>query len=311
MIKRLTSASGTDTGFGRYGDYQIVWNRPRPGSRPGNYYEDQGVETNGGESEIVKAYSTDNYTKWAIEYLNGEGPEANKPWYLRLCYGAVHEGPFAPAQRHLARTLMPAWLFPLTSFRHVPASPTIFKTSPTGFRMKTVPHLKGRKRATGELSSGRGIHGSDLNSWIRQYHQGVLALDEAVGKLIKTLKESGQYENTLIVFTSDQGFPRGQHGFRTKAAAYDANIRSPMIVSMPDRLPQSKVCDAPVGGADLVPTFFDFSGIDLPWQMHGRSLLPMLTEPQTCVLTQQTHRSVSLQWRASVHHRGQQSAPRT
>jgi arylsulfatase A-like enzyme len=108
-----------------------------------------------------------------------------------------------------------------------------------------------------------------------------LALDESVGKLIQTLKETGQYDNTLIVFTSDQGIAFGQHGYRIKVAPYDANIRSPLIVSMPSRLPSGKVCDTPVGGPDLVPTFFEFAGIDLPWKMHGRSLGPMLEDPTT------------------------------
>lgn len=141
------------------------------------------------------------------------------------------------------------------------------------------PHLKGRRRATGEQSPGTGLHGSTLNDWVRQYHQGVLALDEAIGKIVKTLKETGQYENTLIVFTSDQGFAWGQHGFRAKVAPYDANIRSPLIVSMPKLLPQKAVCNTPVGGPDLVPTFFELAGIKLPWKMHGRSLVPLLKKP--------------------------------
>ena len=114
-----------------------------------------------------------------------------------------------------------------------------------------------------------------------EYHQGVLALDEAVGKLVETLKETGQYNNTLIVFTSDQGFAWGQHGFRSKVAPYDANVRSPLIVSMPSKLPSGAVVDSPVGGVDLVPTFFSFAGLDLPWKMHGEDLTPLLTKPET------------------------------
>jgi arylsulfatase A-like enzyme len=107
----------------------------------------------------------------------------------------------------------------------------------------------------------------------------VLALDEAVGKLIQGLKDSGQYDNTLIVFTSDQGFARGQHGFRSKLAPYDATIRSPWIFSMPAKLPSGEVCGRPVSGPDLIPTFFKVAGIDLPWKMHGRDLTPLLEKP--------------------------------
>ena len=67
---------------------------------------------------------------------------------------------------------------------------------------------------------------------------------------------------------------------RDRLAPYDATIRSPLIVSMPSRLPENKVCRTPVSGVDLVPTFFEFAELDLPWAMHGRNLLPLLEKPQ-------------------------------
>lgn len=271
--------TGTDTGAGRDWDHQVVWNRPRHTKNAGSYYRDQLIERNGGEAKMEAGYSTDNYTKWAVEYLNGEGRDADKPWYLWVCYGAVH-GPFTPAKRHLdaypdATVPVPADIYPPRA-----GKPEYMQRIANWFEGEDGrPHFKGRRRATGEIAPGKGIHGSDLDSWVRQYHQGVLALDEAVGTLVQTLKDTEQYENTLIVFTSDQGFAWGQHGFRTKVAPYDATIRSPMIVSMPARLPRGEVCDTPVGGVDLVPTFFRFAGIDLPWEMHGRDLTPMLQDP--------------------------------
>ena len=97
MGKWLT---GSVTGFGRDGDYQVVWNRPRHPDNSGNYFYDQLIETNGGKAKLTKGYSTDNYTKWAVNYIRGANRQADKPWNLWLCYGAVH-GPFTPAKRHL------------------------------------------------------------------------------------------------------------------------------------------------------------------------------------------------------------------
>lgn len=271
--------SGTDTGHGRDWDHQIVWNRPAHPANAGNYYKDQLIEFNGQPARMVKGYSTDNYTDWAVDYLKGEGRRPDRPWYLWLCYGAVH-GPFTPAARHLeaypdAKVPVPADIYPPR-----PGKPEYMQHVQNWIKGPDGrPHFKGRRRATGEFSPGRGKHGSDLDSWVRQYHQGVLALDEAVGRLVATLKETGQYDNTLIVFTSDQGFAWGQHGFRTKVAPYDANIRSPLIISMPARLPRGKVCAAPVSGPDLVPTFFRFAGIRTPWKMHGEDLTPWLENP--------------------------------
>jgi len=119
-----------------------------------------------------------------------------------------------------------------------------------------------------------------LQQWVQQVNECVLSLDEGVGKLMETLKASGQLENTLVVFTADQGFAMGEHGCRSKLAPYDANYRSPLIVSMPGTLPEGKVCQQPVGGPDLVMTFHAFAGLELPWKMHGRDLTPILRNPE-------------------------------
>ena len=80
--------------------------------------------------------------------------------------------------------------------------------------------------------------------WVRQVNECTLAIDEGVGKLLETLKASGQLENTLLIFTADQGFSSGEHGFRTKLAPYDANYNSPLIISRPGTLPEGKVVSA-------------------------------------------------------------------
>jgi len=91
--------TGTDTGFGRDWDYQIVWNRPAHPDNAPKYYDDQLLSFNGGPPTRTEGYSTDNYTRWAEEFIRGKHREAGKPWYLWLCYGAVH-GPSTPADRH-------------------------------------------------------------------------------------------------------------------------------------------------------------------------------------------------------------------
>jgi arylsulfatase A-like enzyme len=116
-------------------------------------------------------------------------------------------------------------------------------------------------------------------AWVWQVNECARALDEGVGKVLAALKESGQLENTLVVFTADQGFGMGEHGFRTKLGPYDATFRSPLIVSQLGKIPAGKVCEQPVGGQDLVVTFFRTAGFELPWTMHGRDLTPLFTDP--------------------------------
>ena len=271
--------TGTDTGFGRDWDYQVVWNRPRHPDNSGNYFYDQLIETNGGKAKLTKGYSTDNYTKWAVDYIKGENRTADKPWYLWLCYGAVH-GPFTPAKRHLGlypdlRVPTPKDIYPPR-----PGKPDYMQKIEYWVKDKNGrPELKGGQFGGQTVEGSKGIHGNTLTDWVRQYHQGVRALDESVGTLIKTLKATGQYKNTLVVFTSDQGFGWGQHGFCRKIAPYDGTIRSPLIVSMPSRIAEGRVCRHPVAGVDLVPTFFRFAGLELPWEMHGHDLTPLLKKP--------------------------------
>jgi len=273
--------TGTDTGFGRDWDHQIVWNRPRHTSNSGAYYYDQLIETDGGEARLTEGYSTDNYTAWADEFIRGAHRDADKPWYLWVCYGAVH-GPFTPADRHLdsypdITVPTPADIYPPRQGKPDWQQKIEFWVKDDAGR----PVMKGGAFGGRTVEGIKGIHGNTLTDWVRQYHQGVLAIDEGVGRLMKSLEESGQLENTLVVFTSDQGFGWGQHGFCTKLAPYDATVRSPLIVSMPGTIPQNQVCKKPAGGVDLVPTFFRFAGIELPWKMHGHDLTPLLKAPET------------------------------
>jgi arylsulfatase A-like enzyme len=272
--------TGVDTGANRDWDHQMVWNRPRYQKNSGNYFYDQLIETNGGPPKLTKGYSTDNYTNWAEDFIRGENRDAEQPWYLWVCYGAVH-GPFTPAERHRddypdAKVPTPKDIYgPRAGKPDWQQKIAFWEPGPKG-----LPQMIGGQFGGRTVEGAKSIHGNTLDGWVRMYHQGVKALDESVGRLVSALKESGQYENTLIVFTSDQGFAWGQHGFCTKLAPYDANIRSPLIVSMPSRLPEGVTVESPVAGVDLVPTFFSFAGIDLPWKMHGHDLTPVLTNPQ-------------------------------
>ena len=109
----------------------------------------------------------------------------------------------------------------------------------------------------------------------------MLAIDESVGRLLIALKESGQDENTLIVFTSDQGFAWGQKGFKSKVAPYRATVAAPFIIRPPKAIAKNcagRVIDSPVSGVDIPPTFFAQAGLELPWPMHGHDLSPLFSK---------------------------------
>ncbi len=263
--------TGNDKGHGRAWDYSAIWDHTN-GKVYGGYYVDQRIDFNGGPPEKVSGYSTDNYTDWAVEYVRQRADQPDQPWYLWLCYDAVHH-PFMPADRHGDE-------YPKTPL--VPVPKDIYPPRPDKPRYM---HNYGlwRELADGQAECIRRTpahFGRTLTQLVRQYNRAVLAIDEGVGRVVAALEQTGQLENTVVIFTSDQGYAWGQHGFAWKYAPYDANINAPLLVRYPKRFPQGEVCEQPVGGHDLIPTFFALAGIELPWEMHGRSILPLLEDPQ-------------------------------
>lgn len=276
--------TGTDAGYGRDWDYQVVWNRPKHPDNAGAYYTRQLLAFNG-EERWQEGYPADNYTEWACDYIRGRHRDPRKPWYLWVCYGNVH-GPNTPAARHQGKyasleTPLPADIFPprpdkpaylnKTQAWVLGADGRVYAGKSAGEQVgddQTAPDKRGRKP------------GVLYDDWVRRVHECALALDEGVGQLLAALRDSGQLENTLVVYTADQGFAMGEHGLRSKLAPYDASYRSPLIVSFAGRYPAGQECSAAVNGADLAATFLALAEVDVPWKLHGRDLTPLLENPR-------------------------------
>lgn len=270
--------TGTDTGYGRDWDYQIVWNRPAHPDNAGNYYKDQILSFNGQERE-VKGYSTDNYTDWAVEYINGQHRDKDKPWYLWLCYGAVH-GPTTPAERHVGKYAGNAAPLPKDIFGPWPDKPAYLenvKAWTPGKDGKPAMRTRGPRQGNFDVDEP----GKSYEKWVQQVNECAMAVDEGVARVMKALAESGQLANTLVIYTADQGYALGEHGLSQKVAAYDAAISSPLIISQPGKIPEGKVCRHPVNSPDLVTLFCNTAEIQLPWKTHGQDIRPLLKNPET------------------------------
>ncbi len=267
--------TGTDAGFGRDWDHQIVWNRPKHPDNAGAYYEKQTLAIDGVEKQ-VEGYPADNYTKWAVDYVKGANRDKTKPWFLWLCYGSVH-GPSKPAARHLGKYKDAKVPEPADLLGPWPGNGDYLKNTLAWHKDKNGGIRAG---SNGEkVGDGAGEKGTTYADWVRQVNECVPAIDEGVGELIKTLKETGQLENTLVIYTADQGFAMGEHGMRMKIAPYDANYRSPLIAFMPGTVAAGKKCKQVANAPDLVSTFFSFAGFKPPADLHGHDLTPLLKNP--------------------------------
>lgn len=118
---------------------------------------------------------------------------------------------------------------------------------------------------------------------LAHYGAMVTTLDHHVGELLAALEKSGKRDNTLVVFTSDNGGHPNYAGNAplrgSKWNLYEGGIRVPMIVRWPEVVPPGSVCETPVWSADLFPTFAGIAGADASTAKDGRSLLPLLKDP--------------------------------
>ncbi|MCL4861208.1 MAG: sulfatase-like hydrolase/transferase [Caldilineaceae bacterium] len=110
------------------------------------------------------------------------------------------------------------------------------------------------------------------------YYAMIKLIDDQVGRIVQALEESGQRNNTVIIFTSDHGEMLGDHGLIQKGCRfYEGLVRVPLIWSWPGRFRQGLRSDALVALLDIAPTLLDLAGQPIPERMQGRSLLPILT----------------------------------
>ena len=249
---------GEDVGQGRDWDYSVLWDRLGPRSNRSAYYHGTLVRYNGGERVMLNGYSTDRYTDLAVSFIEGR-KNTEKPWFLWLCYGGVH-APFTPADRH--------------EDEYGDAPDTEIPEDIFGPRPTKPEHLVNYTR----WNKGADGQPEGFDAAVKKYNRAVASLDNGVGRVVAALRESGQLENTLIVYTSDQGFAWGQHGSREKWMGYDANIAAPLIISLPSLVSSGTVSREPVTGLDIVRTFHSLAGVEPEVGLHGRDMTPLLKD---------------------------------
>lgn len=109
------------------------------------------------------------------------------------------------------------------------------------------------------------------------YYASVSYMDAQVGKILRTLKEEGLEDNTIVIFTSDHGFHLGEHDFWMKVSLHEESVRVPLIIKMPGKEPA--VCESFVELLDLYPTLAEIAGIETSGHLQGKSLVRTLDHP--------------------------------
>ncbi len=127
----------------------------------------------------------------------------------------------------------------------------------------------------------RDMKGKELTEWkyqryMNDYLACIQSVDESVGRVLDFLKESGLDKNTIVVYTSDQGFYLGEHGWFDKRWMFEQSYRTPLLIAWPGIIKPGSVNKDMVSNLDFAETFLDAAGAEVPKDMQGESMLPVL-----------------------------------
>src|SRR5699024_1752569 len=117
--------------------------------------------------------------------------------------------------------------------------------------------------------------------FMQDYLKTVESIDDNVGRVIDYLKEHDLYDNTLIVYTSDQGFFMGEHGWVDKRYMYEQSMRTPLLMKFPESIETREQADEMVQNIDWAPTILDVAGVEVPDDIQGKSLVPIAQHPDS------------------------------
>lgn len=159
---------------------------------------------------------------------------------------------------------------------------------------ENVSHLVLIDQLTGErfrFENQRELAAFKYQRYIKRYLRTVASIDENVGRLLDYLDEAGLTKNTMVIYTSDQGFFLGEHGWFDKRFMYEESLQMPFLIRYPRSIAAGSLSDDIAMNVDFAPTFLDYAGAAVPSYMQGRSLRPIF-EGRT-----------GPDWQSSAYHR--------
>ena len=159
---------------------------------------------------------------------------------------------------------------------------SIAKTMRMKFDLKTDKKIdnKRSKEFYANPLTGKALVKWKYQQYMKDFMRCTKAVDENVGRVLAYLKESGLDKNTIVMYSSDQGFYMGEHGWFDKRFMYEESFRTPLLISFPKAFQRGEVNEL-VQNIDYAPTMLDFAGIDIPEDMQGISLKKLLEQKET------------------------------
>lgn len=244
----------------------------------------------------ITGYTTDVITDVTLEWLKN-GRDKNKPFFVMSQHKAPHRN-WQPGPKYLTKydnveipepatlrdnyknRLEPASTQSMTIDRHLSASDLKLK-APGNLTSEQKAKWNAAYGPKNEAFENAKLEGDDLFKWkyqryVKDYLRCIDSVDENIGRLLDYLDETGLAKNTVVIYSSDQGWYLGEHGWYDKRWMYEESFRTPLIVRWPGVTKEgSKNADL-VQNLDYAQTFLDICGVKLPKDMQGASIVPLL-----------------------------------
>ncbi|MDP6446231.1 MAG: sulfatase, partial [Pirellulaceae bacterium] len=240
-------------------------------------------------------YTTDIITDLALKWLRER--ESEEPFMLMYQHKAPHRN-WQPSPKHLTMyddvTIPePPTLFDTYAGRGTPARTqdmSIAKTmTDSDLKLVAPRNLTAAQRKLWDAAyepknrafRAAQLQGRELVQWkyqryIKDYLRCIASVDDNIGRVLRYLDDTGLAANTVVVYSSDQGFYLGEHGWFDKRWMYEESLRTPLIVRWPQVTKAGSVNKQIVSPLDFAETFLELAEADIPGDMQGRSLVPLL-----------------------------------
>jgi arylsulfatase A-like enzyme len=247
---------------------------PRPGfdyfvtHKGQGKYLDTEFNLNGERREVKPGYYTTVVTDMALDWLKRD--RQGKPWLLMLGHKAPHSF-YTPEPKY-------AHAFDGVRVPY-PASASALQGKPAWIRERMYtwhgiygPLFDWRKK----FPDARPEAVADFENMVHAYWGTILSVDDSVGRLWRWLQDSGQLDDTIVVFAGDNGLLEGEHGMVDKRTMHEPSIRVPLAVRYPGLTPQAKAVDQQVLTIDIAPSLLDLTGAPALSDIDGRSWVPLV-----------------------------------
>lgn len=263
-----------------FDEYKILSGEGGQGTYQNPEFEELGKDG----VQKYEGYVTDIITDMTIDHLKNN-LDKEKPFFMLCQHKAPHDFWEFP-ERHENMfdgkdIPLPSSLFEDRSHRSEASRDFGSSVTPRSKIRSLYEDFQAEDYPTGKLEipenatfEEKGILA--YQKYMKDYLRTVAGIDDSVGKILETLEEIGELDNTLIIYTSDQGMYLGEHDYQDKRWCFEEGLKIPFIMRCPSHLPHGSVNDNLMSNVDIAPTLLDFCDLPIPEEMQGISQKPVL-----------------------------------